>query len=230
MANYVNTLIKNLGIRLSHSDMEDPAKKAQAVGIELDPKRCPWVKLDRKQCKNMAGKGTDHPGQGCCKWHRGDGRPKIHGRRSKYNYPSLRDKMEAYKTDEKLKSTDDEIARLKVMQEEVEEFFAKNMRLSQDEIEEIKGVNAALGKRLAKFNIAFSELEKISKLLEVILATDRLVSSKHNREVGQKYTLTIENIHLIFGQIAHHADRICKGCQRRKALADAIEESVIPGR
>lgn len=41
-----------------------------------------WNSKRDKYCKARAGKGTDHPGMGRCKFH--DGRPVVHGKRSKY--------------------------------------------------------------------------------------------------------------------------------------------------
>ena len=224
-ASGANRMIRELGLNLPARIMGDPVAKAKILGIELEAGKCTFIKMNGVQCGRPAGSGTTHLGQGCCYQHGGNGRPLVTGEQTRFNYPSLRDKIAAFSTDEHLKTTDDEIARLKVMQEEIEEM--KFVSLTASEIATIKEMDKDLGKRVEKLTHLSGKVAKLTKEMEVILATDKLVSSKHNREVGQKYTLTIENIHLIFGQIQHHADSICKGCQKRKLLADAIEGSIV---
>lgn len=49
-------------------------------------------------CGNPAGAGTDHPGQGRCKFHGGNA-PVKHGRYSKISRPRIKDLMDAFEND-----------------------------------------------------------------------------------------------------------------------------------
>lgn len=48
------------------------AAAAQMIDVALDRDHCPRIKADGKQCRNRAGKGTDHVGVGYCDRHGGN--------------------------------------------------------------------------------------------------------------------------------------------------------------
>jgi len=52
--------------------------------------KCGWIKDNGEPCKNKAGHGTAHVGQGCCKKHNGGGgRPPTHGLYSQIKRPRI---------------------------------------------------------------------------------------------------------------------------------------------
>lgn len=203
--------------------LRDPIAKARILGVELDKKKCPRLKKNGQQCNNPAGKGTDHLGEGCCHIHGGRGRPKKHGKKSKYSYPTLEEKLEKYKDD--LKSTNKEIMRLKLMQDELDEMgpsFFTPLELQAIEDKDLRKKVDNMQKQLGK-------MQKLSKQVEVILATDKLVTSKHNREVGKKHTIHIESLVGVIGQISHTVDKVCLDCPKRLELGQAMERLQILG-
>lgn len=44
----------------------------QVIEMALDPRHCPRIKADGRQCRNQQGKGTDHLGFGYCDRHGGN--------------------------------------------------------------------------------------------------------------------------------------------------------------
>lgn len=65
-------------------------------------------------CQNGAGKGTDHYGEGRCKWH-GGSNPIKHGRYSKIPRRSLGQLFEDYDNDTDLRDLYGEVAMLRAM-------------------------------------------------------------------------------------------------------------------
>jgi len=64
-------------------------------------------------CMALSGQGTDHPGQGRCKFH-GGATPLIHGRASKVVRQTIIDRVSAMERDPKLLSLDRQLAALHI--------------------------------------------------------------------------------------------------------------------
>jgi len=178
-----------------------PKRYLPVPGLVLDPAKCSYIKRDGTQCKNLAGKGTDHLGQGCCKWHGGAGRPKIHGRRSKFVYPTVKEKVEEFLEDEELASTDYEIARLKAMQHEIDEQIEEFKPLTEAELSKVNAIDKDLGKKIRHMNDMCGKYNAFSKQIESILATDKLVNKRVERIEKSQYAITLEELPVFIEQL-----------------------------
>ena len=84
-----------------------------------DLELCGAETRDGSPCKNRAGKGTDHLGEGRCKLHGGNaGRPPKHGRYSVKAREGLEDKIRQYREEDNPAEQWDELALLRALLQE----------------------------------------------------------------------------------------------------------------
>lgn len=76
----------------------DPNKKSSLPTIPPDAKCNGIVRSGLAYCTQVAGRGTDHPGQGRCKLH-GGANPMKHGRYSTLKTEALRDLIAQFEAD-----------------------------------------------------------------------------------------------------------------------------------
>lgn len=142
--------------------------KVNALSEKLGYKICGARTRDLKPCPNRAGKGTDHLGEGKCKYH-GGGASNItaknfkHGLYSKIKtqHPQLRQKMEELSADHDVFDLRLEILRLRAI-----------MEIMAEEHELMASAKLAVD---------------VSKVIERL----------HLIEVGRKYVISIENVGVI---------------------------------
>ena len=117
-----------------------------------------------------------------------------HGLYSKYLSESIRKKYEAFLADENLKDLSSEIARLRAILAQMDE----------------------------------SNLAQNTRHLPLFLATcetiSRLVERQHKVEVGERYTISVENVQLIINQVVAVVNRHVKDRDVRLAIAASLEK------
>lgn len=119
-------------------------------------------------CENKAGKGTDHLGEGRCKFHGGKNQTPLaknwkHGKfaQIKTQHPALRAKMEEIAGDHQVFELEQEILKMRGMIE---------IMLDQDDL-----LAAA----------------------RMIVDLSKVVERLHNIQVGRRYVISIENVSII---------------------------------
>jgi len=99
-------------------------------------------------CKQKAGWGTDHVGEGRCKLHGGGskGRPIVHGRYSIKHKESLREKQRKFMNDPEAGNLIPELALLRALLEEYLDRFGDDMRLNHQNVGHIQGMVTDIGR------------------------------------------------------------------------------------
>lgn len=146
--------------------------KVNALSEKLGYKVCGARTRELKPCPNRAGKGTDHVGEGKCKFHGGSASNLTaknfkHGLYSKIKtqHPQLRQKMQELSSDTDVFDLRSEILRLRAI-----------MELMADQQELMASAKLAVD---------------VSKVIERL----------HNIEVGRRYVISIENVGLIIAAV-----------------------------
>lgn len=146
--------------------------KVNALSEKMGYPVCGARTRELKPCPNKAGKGTDHLGEGKCKFHGGSAsnitaKNFKHGLYSKIKtqHPMLRQKMEELSSDTDVFDLRSEILRLRAIME---------LMADQEEL-------------MASAKLAVD----VSKVIERL----------HNIEVGRRYVISIENVGVIISAV-----------------------------
>lgn len=170
-----NGLISRRSTSLNKENMNNarvPTPEEKELIARLEEKQgykiCAAKNRDLVPCQNRAGKGTDHVGQGRCKYHSGNNQNLSatqwqHGLDSKVkrDHPLLAQKMAEMGSDQEVFDLRTEIAKLRAIAE-----------IMADQKEWLQTAKMAVD---------------VSKVIERL----------HNIEVGRKYVISIENVGII---------------------------------
>ena len=166
---------------------QPPAKEEPIEG------KCNYIKTDGTRCRNPAGKGTPHLGEGRCNKHGGPGRPIVHGRYSKFK-SNLPDKYEEFLAETDWLNLKDEVAKARAYLVEVEEAHGR-------------------------FESQEAFMDCANKFLKTVAD---LVSRAHKIEEGETYNINVNQMMYMVNQIVMDIEAICGDCPHRLELAERI--------
>jgi hypothetical protein len=103
-------------------------------------------------CKQKAGWGTDHVGEGRCKLHggKGSGRPIIHGRYSFKHKESLREKQRIFLNDPDAGNLLPELALLRALLQDYLDRLGDDMKLSHFNVGHVQGLVTDIGRHVER--------------------------------------------------------------------------------
>jgi hypothetical protein len=146
--------------------------KVNALSEKLGYKVCGARTRDLKPCSNRAGKGTDHVGEGKCKYHGGSAsnitaKNFKHGLYSKIKtqHPQLRKKMEELADDKDVFDLRQEILKLRAICE------------------------------------IMADQEDLMAAAKLAVDVSKVIERLHTIEVGRRYVISIENVSVIIQSV-----------------------------
>lgn len=177
---------------------------------KLGYKICGAKNRQLKPCSNAAGKGTDHVGEGRCKYHGGRNQSPLaknfkHGRYAQLRHAELREKMVQLSQDTEVFDLRDEVLKLRSIAE-----------------------------------ILAERDDDLLATAKVIVDVSKVVERLHNIEVGRRYVISVENVATIIQAVQavifrHVPDEFTRhliateltGVQLSSRLPKAIEGEVV---
>lgn len=140
----------------------------EKVGYQI----CGAANRDLVPCKKKAGFGTDHIGQGRCKWHGGNNQSPLAknwagGKHSqiKTEHPQLRQKMEQIAGDHDVFDLREEVLKLRAIME------------------------------------ILAERDELLQTARLAVDVSKIIERLHNIEVGRRYVISIENVSTIISTV-----------------------------
>lgn len=165
-------------------------------------------------CKLPAGYGTDHLGEGRCKYHGGSaGRPIVHGLYSSKLPSTVRDEFDKLSKNPQLVDLNQELALVKTLLSN----FLKNIETKlEDEDSNWWVQKTKKGKDIS------AEAKALMKLLETL---SKIYTRIASTEIKVSNNLSIRDVYLIINQFKVTLNDTCGSCPIRQTVSKKIGET-----
>ena len=183
--------------------------------IEDSGTLCGAITNSGDHCLHIRGFGTNHVGEGRCLQHDGviSGVPIT-----RYEIPSLSERMEEFLADKDIYSLDREIALLR-----------SYLELYNYYLELFKGLKEFTNDEMKEVGIHYTPVELNTALNQTTKSIALLVKTKNDIEISRKFVIKLDTVELMFRKIAEIIDSEIEDPIIKNRIGNRIGQLMLTG-